>query len=243
MIQAVKGICPDILISKGREEHLKLLEQYKAGIVRYSFNKAIYAHESVKEALIRDNGEKCCFCESSSPRDFHAVEHYRPKTAYRDGIDTERKYPGYFWLAYEWHNLFIICNACNTVFKNDIFPLEAGSTRAHHNNLKTEGEIPSIINPLDDPSQHLRYRAYKLFPTSDVGRNTIELLGLNHPLQTDNLRQNYWAQKLQKDREEYYNLMKFIYLNGGAEVVSAYSNRLMRWSYMIKCGLEDKFKY
>src|SRR3954454_1457494 len=72
-------------------------------------DRNIYAHEEVRKALEELFHRKCAYCEISTARVDWEVEHYRPK-----GRVAERQgHPGYYWLAYDWDNLFPSCTFCN----------------------------------------------------------------------------------------------------------------------------------
>src|SRR5712692_7871491 len=96
---------------------------YIQGGQKFSFDRGIYGHSSVKRALQTAQHNKCCYCEGLFIG--HAagdVEHYRPK----DGAQQDRtagvQYPGYYWLAYDWANLYFSCEICNRVHKRRFFP-------------------------------------------------------------------------------------------------------------------------
>lgn len=130
-----------------------------------------------------DQYNKCVFCECTLlSQDGGEVEHYRPKTAYRqDKTPRNTQKPAYYQLAYVWENLSACCHACNSR-KSTFFPL---SNNAYRFNLQAED--PLIINPYhEDPSLHLEFRRAKLFPkvddsnnTDEKGRDTIAFVGLN----------------------------------------------------------------
>ena len=103
----------------------------------------IYADDWVKAALEELFHRKCAYCEApiGAEADWN-VEHFRPK-----GRVAERHgHPGYYWLAYEWLNLYPVCEHCNQRRKDrplwgdlqfaeaggkqDQFPLEDEATRA-----------------------------------------------------------------------------------------------------------------
>ena len=66
---------------------------------------SIYASVSVRRALEKLFHFKCAYCESSIANQDWDVEHFRPK-----GRVAEReKHTGYYWLAYEWTNLYPSC--------------------------------------------------------------------------------------------------------------------------------------
>src|SRR4051812_33987010 len=80
---------------------------YQSGAEKFPFDAEIYGAEEVKTALRIAQHDKCCFCESKvphiSPGD---IEHFRPKAAVRQRPDGPLLRPGYYWLTYEWTNLF-----------------------------------------------------------------------------------------------------------------------------------------
>jgi uncharacterized protein (TIGR02646 family) len=157
--------------------------------LRFEFAEDIYRHESVKAALRAAQHDKCAFCESKfSHVGYGDVEHFRPKAGYcqRDGSPLRR--PGYYWLAYEWDNLFFSCQLCNQRFKRNLFPLRHPRRRAlsHHDPLGREE--PLLIDPgRDDPAAFLRFREEVAEAVDEnlVGKTTIAVLGLNRPELTE----------------------------------------------------------
>jgi hypothetical protein len=90
--------------------------------------------------------EKCAYCERSISGYYGDAEHFRPKSAvrYKDSAGELVKpsceiphpagndvlplvHPGYFWLAYDWHNLVPACVFCNSgLGKNERFDTQNG---------------------------------------------------------------------------------------------------------------------
>lgn len=131
----------------------------------------VYADSRVKVALEKLFHDKCAYCESptAAPSDWD-VEHFRPKKK----VAKRPDHPGYYWLAYEWTNLYPSCQHCNqarsdrprwgdprpgpTGGKLDQFPLEDEGTRAlgPKDDLKREKRL--LLDPCEDqPEDHLRY--------------------------------------------------------------------------------------
>jgi uncharacterized protein (TIGR02646 family) len=131
----------------------------------------VYADSRVKAALEKLFHDKCAYCETplAAPSDWD-VEHFRPKKAVAERLD----HPGYYWLAYEWTNLYPSCQHCNqsrrdrprwgdpetgpAAGKMDQFPLEDERTRALRpaDDLRSERRL--LIDPCEDqPEDHLRY--------------------------------------------------------------------------------------
>jgi uncharacterized protein (TIGR02646 family) len=131
----------------------------------------VYAHVEVKAALEELFHDKCAYCETpiAAGSDWD-VEHFRPK-----GRVAERAgHPGYFWLTYEWSNLYPSCGFCNkrrkdrprwgdlqfasTEGKNDQFPLEDEATRAMGPKDDLSKEKRLLLDPCEDrPEEHLRF--------------------------------------------------------------------------------------
>lgn len=143
----------------------------------------IYNDPALKALLIADQHEKCCYCERYFlDNNAGDVEHFRPKNGFKQRkADKGLMKPGYYWLAYEWSNLFFACNVCNRSFKRNYFPLKndpAGRVRSHHAVVGTEQ--PLLVDPaLDNPATHIRFQRAVAVGRSDRGRATIAACGLN----------------------------------------------------------------
>lgn len=120
---------------------------------------------------------RCAYCEAKLPTaNFSAhVEHYRPKGAVT--VNQEKiEHPGYFWLAYEWHNLLLVCEKCNTWHSERIgeekrsypgksteFPIQgtrvmtpSGDSERWREQLKEER--PLLLSPYEDePEKHIGF--------------------------------------------------------------------------------------
>ena len=158
---------------------------FENGTRKFQFKPNIYGHGTVRRVLKNAQKGKCCYCEAksfgpSAPAD---VEHYRPKGAVRQDEQSGAVLPGYFWLAYSWENLYLCCQICNRSNKGNFFPLKdpAKRARSHADNLAKEE--PLILDPggLDDPRKHIRFHKEIASGLTEVGRNTIQVIGLNRP--------------------------------------------------------------
>jgi uncharacterized protein (TIGR02646 family) len=172
---------PDILITKGKAKRRVHVAAYNRGERKFSFDAKIYGHKTVKETLIKAQHDKCFLCESKITHISHGdVEHFRPKAAYRQSA-SDTLHLGYYWLAYEWSNLFLACQLCNQVFKKNLFPLSNPSARATSHQRSLSKEKPLYLDPsVDDPEQHISFRREVPFPINDDerGKATIKDLGL-----------------------------------------------------------------
>ena len=100
------------------------------------------------------------------------------------GADDKLIQPGYYWLAYEWSNLFASCQLCNEKFKKNWFPLSNPKARARSHRDNVRLERPLLLRP-DEPDldKHLGYRAEVPYAVnkSKRGKATIDVLGLRRP--------------------------------------------------------------
>ena len=125
------------------------------------------------------------------------MEHFRPKGRVTDEqwqivyLDDKKEqvHPGYYWLAYDWRNLFPACIACNQASTNtdgtragklDRFPVDG--TRAVNPDDSLASEMARLIDPyLEYPDEHLKFDPDTgiVGPKTPKGKSMIEVLGLN----------------------------------------------------------------
>lgn len=187
MIKIDKGEGPEQLTQTGtqllnnlRSDYDNDPEGYNNGEPTFNFTQGCYGSSIVKELLKQRQYEKCCYSEAKFNGDYGDVEHFRPKGRLDDYNTKEKCFPGYYWLAYEWTNLFLCKERINISYKKNFFPLlnEAQRNRNHHN---TNIELPYLIDPsAEDPRDHIRFHEDEPMHLSERGRVTIELLGLRH---------------------------------------------------------------
>lgn len=163
-----RGPCPEVLdgpASAGGKEHLAAGAFFalKINVGQPFKGFTTYKHASVREALARAFGSKCCYCESRIAHVMPSeIEHYRPKAGFRDASGKLTK-PGYYWLAADWNNLLLVCIDCNrrrrhmdghgklvSSGKENYFPLLDESKRATEPGGEVH-ELPSLLDPCSDP--------------------------------------------------------------------------------------------
>ena len=191
MIQITKpSRAPAILRDRGSRETAENCVEYdrdpdafKDGSRKFNFNSKIYGAKSVKNALTRAQYDKCCFCESPVTQVAYGdVEHFRPKGGYRQtSVDPLGK-PGYYWLSYDWNNLFFSCQICNQRHKGNLFPLDDSNRRAksHHDDIADEA--PLFVDPgAMNPEEFITFNEEQPIPINNniIGRTTITALGLD----------------------------------------------------------------
>lgn len=199
MIRVNKGQAPQKLMTDGVRaavEHKRAYDRkpqsYKSGKSRFDFKSGIFGHKLVRAALERDQFGKCCYCEVVIPKPYAVshVEHYRPKAFSQQTANSAKNYPGYYWLTYDWENLFLACHFCNSSNKRNIFPLAVVRTRAKSHRGKLSREKPLLICPSgpDDPSQHIDFHNEVPVGLTWKGSTTIAVLGLDSPEHEQRLR-------------------------------------------------------
>lgn len=177
---------PKILVDHGipaNDENCQLYlansADYDNGTTKFSIHATLYGHESVKQQLKDEQHRKCCFCEA----DFEAngygdVEHFRPKAGFTTTLSGKLNRPGYYWLAYEWNNLFFSCQICNQRFKKNYFPIEDEAKRAINHTLDYQEESPLLLHPsIDNPEAHITFNRHVPIPVAQSRRGKVSITG------------------------------------------------------------------
>lgn len=158
---------------------------YNNGTLKFSFDGSLYGHSKIKDALKKLQAKKCCFCEAFVSHVAHGdIEHFRPKGGYKQKSSDALGRPGYFWLAYDWKNLYFSCQMCNQRHKKNLFPLVDAAKRAKKPSDSLTAEKPAFIDPGKvDPSNHITFVKEVAVPVngSVLGKKSIKELGLNRP--------------------------------------------------------------
>lgn len=187
MIRIDKGIAPVELKKKEAALVKKLIKlydedkaDYESAIKKFKFTED-YRMDVVKTALIKCQHNKCCFSEAKFTRDYSNVEHFRPKGRIDPYPKGKSEYPGYYWLAYSWDNLFLCKSAINSSNKRNYFPLMKGSPRNRNHNDK-EIELPFLIDVTkEDPRDFIRFHNDEPFGLDERGKFNVDFFQLRHP--------------------------------------------------------------
>ncbi len=134
------------------------------------------------ESLRKLFNGKCAYCESqiSEVTTASTYDHFRPKSGAR-GLEKEFSNEHYWWLTYEWRNLYYSCQICNR-FKATWFPMEKKRAKVLTPYIEiTHTEQPLLIDPCNDrPEEHLVFlEDGKVDFSTNKGKTTIEILKLN----------------------------------------------------------------
>jgi energy-coupling factor transporter ATP-binding protein EcfA2 len=123
---------------------------------------------------------KCAFCELPC-RDpgIGAVDQFRPRSG-AVGLKGEVDPDHYWWLAYEWRNLYLVCSYCSRN-KGNRFPVSGSRALAHSAWTTVDREPRLLLDPCaDEPSEALIFHPDGLVSgISEAGTMTVEMLSLN----------------------------------------------------------------
>jgi uncharacterized protein (TIGR02646 family) len=146
---------------------------------------AHWSDQNLRSQLWEMQHGKCCYCERSIQIKWESdVEHFRPKTEIAELPNDQL---GYWWLAYEWTNLFLSCQNCNRVKKTH-FPVINEVDRARQESDDLSKEDSYLINPeTSEPEDHFLYDWVQkkkigivfLKGKTEKGEQTIKILNLN----------------------------------------------------------------
>jgi 5-methylcytosine-specific restriction endonuclease McrA len=140
----------------------------------------------LKQSDVLDNlrsmfAGKCAYCESKLIHTDGVVSHFRPPSNAASSKNMPDSPEYYSWLAYEWRNILLLCERCDS-FKQNYFPVRG--VRAEPLGLWQDAqrtERPLLLDPThDDPCRHLSVDSQGLLShLSEEGKVTIAVLGLN----------------------------------------------------------------
>jgi uncharacterized protein (TIGR02646 family) len=146
---------------------------------RFAF-EPFYRNRQVRSALTRLFSDKCAFCEShlDAAAATPITHHFRPtqEAIDEDGGVSRRHY---WWLVYDWENIYLSCQRCATAAGAQ-FPV-AGERAAPPGRSQLADEKPLLLDPcLDYPDEHLAFKADgTVSAESQRGETTIDVYVLN----------------------------------------------------------------
>lgn len=177
--------------------NISYIEDYNNGARVFEFDD-YYSRQDVQNALEKLFNYKCCYCERVLNGGGFDVEHFRPKKAPIECVAPHPPHHGYFWLVYDWNNLYFSCVNCNetrrdlpgwdydgtgqTAGKLNSFALFNPANRALDNTHNLGVEEPHLLDPCnDDPEEHITFNisGRALEKNGSLrGRETIRVTGL-----------------------------------------------------------------
>jgi len=161
-----------ILASKFYSSPIKQRRQSKLLFSQASLNK-------IKADVKSQFSDKCAYCESKISKELRGeIDHFRPRNGAKDfkGFSEDH----YWWLAYEWGNLYLTCEDCGR-FKQSWFPVDSQRAEPGTSYEQVIREKNLLIDPCNDwPDEHLTFNKSGLAIAVTVkGDTTIQLLNLN----------------------------------------------------------------
>ena len=196
MIQINKNLndVPSLLNSKEtKEKRLEIIKNQcfpnKDNILQFSKSLSAYQYSygTIKPKLEKLYHEKCCYCERQLSEiekkiEPFEVEHFRPKSIY-------------YWLAYSWDNLFLVCKQCNQ-HKSKQFETERNRVEFKEEDLQEihqlaqkydEQEIPLAFNiEQENPEEFLQFdKKGNIFSNNKRVAYMIKICDLNRPKLTE----------------------------------------------------------
>ncbi len=193
-----------LLFESSTDDFTSNVSKKNRDVKKFPFDNLIYGDKTVKNQLIAEQNEKCCFCEAVfNANGYGDVEHFRPKATYKS--DRKLKYPAYYWFVYDWYNLMFSCQRCNQEYKGNEFPVLDENTRvkSHQDTNTISNEKHTLINPIEeDPENFICFKAEIPKPKSNLNPSnktralkSIKIFGLDRD-------------KLNRDRREYLRTIK-----------------------------------
>jgi hypothetical protein len=161
--------------AKAEKATAKVIQQSNGE--KIEFNSAIWSE--LKCWLLENvfNG-KCAYCESIvTVTDYGDADHYRPKA----GISEVPDHDGYYWVAYDWHNLLPSCSHCNTGGKGTRFPIAGrrvfSREEAANSSVLDAIEKPLLLHPYkngeDHPMKHLIFNEFGYVAARNVSEKGL----------------------------------------------------------------------
>ncbi|MBD8590407.1 AAA family ATPase [Peribacillus simplex] len=207
MIFIKRGSAPNFLNSRDiKNEKEKMSLYYNKPLEKRETSR--YKDVNFPEILDKIEGEfnlKCAYCETFIDEGKGCVERYRPNGG---TYINEDYYPDhYWWLAYDWKNLYHACHTCSKN-KGRKFPIQGKPAAFSTQDNELHDELPVLLDPcFDNPEEYLFFdETGQVHSDRERGYVTIALLDLNR-------------EQLVKQREETLSSFKK-FLNKASENVN-----------------------
>ncbi len=142
---------PEILIRKKAEWLKKFLESGKDRP-----ESSTYGHKDIRAQLYSISYNKCFYCERKLSEKESQIDHYI-EVANAAGKD----------LAFEWNNLFLVCDNCNK--------------KVPHNAIPVENALNPFVYSNDEIEQHITFdvEIIRIKNNSEIGAKTIQKFRLD----------------------------------------------------------------
>jgi uncharacterized protein (TIGR02646 family) len=130
-------------------------------------------------ALLKLFEGKCAYCESPLESGFD-IDRFRPP---REAMDMSGHMDDpdlYWWLAYDWENLYPACPGCSTA-KGSRFPVRGRRAQPETRGVELSEEQRLLLDPcVDDPEGELRFSVDgTVAGVTERGQISVEVFALN----------------------------------------------------------------
>ncbi len=145
----------------------------------FTFDASVFAADAVRGSLFEAYGGKCAYCETPLTWETVVVNQFRPMSGALD-LQGVASPDHYWWLAYEWENLYPSCADCQS-FKGQRFPVAGRRARVGVTGERLAAEKPLLLDPRrDHPEAHLVFADDGTVASATrQGETTIDVLSLN----------------------------------------------------------------
>lgn len=146
--------------------------------MKFGFNyKAL---TDAKDILAYEFNFKCVYCESHIEPKRGTHDAFRPRTNAKGIGPGDFSEEHYWWLAYEWNNIYYSCQECNR-FKQSFFPVEGPRCKVGAPYTEVLKEYNLIIDACsEDPELMFDYDENgRIIPLNRKAEVTIDILKLN----------------------------------------------------------------
>ena len=155
------------------------------------FDDRLLEADDLRQSLRQLFKGRCAFCESPLTPSHQLVTHFRPRERAAQ-LDGKVSPLHYWWLAYDWANLYLSCADCLSA-KGKRFPVRGRRTAQPGSGKgSTSDEKALLLDPCrDDPESELEFLEDGTVRSStERGRVTIDVFGLNR-IALVNARRDY----------------------------------------------------
>ena len=141
---------------------------------------SLLADSSLRAALLKLFDGKCAYCESPLVASVFDVDRFRPP---RDAMDMSNRIDDpdfYWWLAYDWENLYAACPACASA-KATRFPVRGKRAAPEVRGPELAEEHRLLLDPCaDEPEDELRFAADgTVAGVTERGAVSVDVFALN----------------------------------------------------------------
>lgn len=141
-----------------------------------------FAQPEVRDHLYKLFHKKCAYCETRleyATDSMPNLDRFRPV---QGAINTDGtiSVDSYWWLAYEWSNMYPCCVQCNRA-KGSRFPVAGRRAKPGDTGATLNREKNLLLDPChDDPESHLLFDELgRVYGLTVKGQTTVEVFSLN----------------------------------------------------------------